>query len=83
MIDGVHAGRDSGTVQGPATSANLKQILAVSAEERAGDLGQLLKQLEEQMYQYARDLEFEQAAAVRDQLMALKQQRLGPARETH
>ena len=83
MIDGVHAGRDSGTVQGPATSADLKQILAVSAKERAGDLGQLLKQLEEQMYQYARDLEFEQAAAVRDQLMALKQQRLGPARETH
>ncbi len=83
MIDGVHAGRDSGAVRGPATSANLKQILAVSAEERAGDLGQLLKQLEEQMYQYARDLEFEQAAAVRDQLMALKQQRLGPARETH
>jgi excinuclease ABC subunit B len=83
MIDGVHAGRDSGTVQGPATSADLKQILAVSAKERAGDLGQLLKQLEEQMYQYARDLEFEQAAAVRDQLMALKQQRLGPAREMH
>ncbi|MDP6399383.1 MAG: excinuclease ABC subunit UvrB [Arenicellales bacterium] len=83
MIDGVHAGRDSGAVRGPATSADLKQILAVSAEERAGDLGQLLKQLEEQMYQYARDLEFEQAAAVRDQLMALKQQRLGPARETH
>ncbi|HCY13478.1 MAG TPA: excinuclease ABC subunit B [Gammaproteobacteria bacterium] len=83
MIDGVHTGRDSGAVRGPATSADLKQILAVSAGERAGDLGQLLKQLEEQMYQYARDLEFEQAAAVRDQLMALKQQRLGPARETH
>ena len=83
MIDGVHTGRDSGAVRGPATSADLKQILAVSAGERAGDLGQLLKQLEEQMYQYARDLEFEQAAAVRDQLMALKQQRLGPAREAH
>jgi excinuclease ABC subunit B len=31
-----------------------------------------IKQLEQQMYQHARDLEFEQAAAVRDQLRQLK-----------
>ncbi len=31
-----------------------------------------IKQLEQQMYQHARDLEFEQAAAVRDQLRKLK-----------
>ncbi len=37
-------------------------------------LAREIKRLEEQMHQHARDLEFEQAAAVRDQLAALKQQ---------
>ena len=33
-----------------------------------------IKELEEQMYQHSRDLEFEEAAAVRDRLAALKRQ---------
>ncbi len=37
-------------------------------------LAKHIKQLEEQMHQHAKDLEFEQAAAVRDQLKKLKNQ---------
>ena len=50
----------------------------VKAEEDTTDLSdekavsQRVKQLEKQMAAYARDLEFEKAAAVRDQLDALK-----------
>jgi excinuclease ABC subunit B len=36
------------------------------------EMGKKLEQLEQQMYQHARDLEFEEAAAVRDQISALK-----------
>ena len=37
------------------------------------EMGKKLQQLEQQMYQHARDLEFEEAAAVRDQIASLKQ----------
>jgi excinuclease ABC subunit B len=39
-------------------------------------LGKLLKKLEEKMLQHARDLEFEEAAAVRDELHEIRQERL-------
>jgi len=37
------------------------------------EMGKLLKSLEDKMYQYAKDLEFEEAGAIRDQLKKLKQ----------
>lgn len=55
----------------------------VKAEEDTTDLSdekavsQRVKQLEKQMVAYARDLEFEKAAAVRDQLDALKKRLFG------
>lgn len=55
----------------------------VKAEEDTTDLSdekavsQRVKQLEKQMAAYARDLEFEKAAAVRDQLDALKRRLFG------
>ena len=55
----------------------------VKAEEDTTDLSdekavsQRVKQLEKQMAAYARDLEFEKAAAVRDQLDALKERLFG------
>lgn len=55
----------------------------VKAEEDTTDLSdekavsQCVKQLEKQMAAYARDLEFEKAAAVRDQLDALKKRLFG------
>ncbi|MEK9625256.1 MAG: excinuclease ABC subunit UvrB [Gammaproteobacteria bacterium] len=36
-----------------------------------------VKELEEQMYQFARDLEFEEAARIRDQIAALKEHHFG------
>jgi excinuclease ABC subunit B len=38
----------------------------------AGDLSRLLAKLEKQMYQHARNLEFEQAAALRDKISAIR-----------
>ena len=41
------------------------------------DLGKRIKQLEKQMLEHARNLEFEQAARLRDQLALLKEQAFG------
>ncbi|MGL5039514.1 MAG: helicase-related protein, partial [Aeromonas sp.] len=38
----------------------------------ASDIAKQIKKMEEQMYQHAKDLEFEQAAAVRDQIQRLR-----------
>ncbi|MDP3903802.1 MAG: excinuclease ABC subunit UvrB [Methylococcaceae bacterium] len=60
-----------------------KAALAKVAEQPASykamtpkQLGKKLKQLEEAMYQHARNLEFEQAAAIRDEIKMLEQQML-------
>ncbi|MDD5113778.1 MAG: excinuclease ABC subunit UvrB [Methylobacter sp.] len=60
-----------------------KAALAKVAEQPASykamspkQLGKKLKQLEEVMYQHARNLEFEQAAAIRDEIKILEQQML-------
>ena len=54
---------------------------AVAAAEAASlsekDLGKRIQQLERQMLEHARNLEFEQAARVRDQLAALREQAFG------
>jgi len=42
-------------------------------------LSRKLKALEKQMYQHAQDLEFEEAAAVRDEILTLKKQHFGGA----
>jgi excinuclease ABC subunit B len=43
------------------------------------DLGKRIKQLEKQMLDHARNLEFEKAAGVRDQLALLREQAFGAA----
>ena len=43
------------------------------------DLGKRIKQLEKQMLEHARNLEFEKAARVRDQLAVLREQAFGAA----
>jgi excinuclease ABC subunit B len=42
------------------------------------DIAKAIKQLEKQMMEHARNLEFEKAAQVRDQLTLLKEQAFGP-----
>lgn len=70
MIDGVYsekAGRD-----------DQKLLQAAAVEELSEkDLSKRIAQLEKQMLEHARNLEFEKAARVRDQLAQLKEQAFG------
>jgi excinuclease ABC subunit B len=48
------------------------------------DLGKRIKQLEKQMIEHAKNLEFEKAARVRDQLALLREQAFGaPGHDTN
>jgi len=63
----------------PAAGKADKQVAEVAASYKAmtpKQLGKKLKQLEDAMYQYAKNLEFEQAARVRDEIKALQDQML-------
>ncbi len=74
LIDGVYSEKSA--------KDDLKRAaMAVEAlSER--DLGKRIKQLEKQMLDHARNLEFEKAAQVRDQLAALREQAFGaPGRD--
>jgi len=61
--------------------AILEEQVALSVTEHTGrygrlsqkDLGRRLKELEKRMYDHARNLEFEQAARLRDEIQALRQ----------
>ncbi|MGI0115178.1 excinuclease ABC subunit UvrB [Zooshikella sp. RANM57] len=56
--------------------AEVQNEYAVTVPTSPHEMVKLLKTLEEKMYQHAKDLEFEQAAAVRDQITKLKQNTL-------
>lgn len=45
-----------------------------AAPQSAEEIAKQIKQLEQQMFEHARNLEFEQAAAIRDQVQTLQQQ---------
>ena len=49
---------------------------AVELPDDPKSLGKLVKQLESQMLEHARNLEFEEAAAVRDQIRGIREERL-------
>jgi excinuclease ABC subunit B len=79
IIDGVHPGRYSREgARGPRLAA------AEEGEEYVGlapgALAKVLNRLERQMHQHARNLEFEQAAAVRDKIRRLRERNFGIAR---
>jgi excinuclease ABC subunit B len=74
IIEGIaptSPGRRGGTALLAAEAAAEYQTLS------ADSLARTLNRLEKQMYQHARNLEFEQAAAVRDQIENIKHQRFG------
>lgn len=65
----------------PGARSNKRKAQARAAEQAAeydqqyrtpSEIGQRIKQLEEQMYQLARDLEFEAAAQIRDEVQRLR-----------
>ena len=71
MIDGVVSDRSA--------RDDLEHARAVAEVEALDekDLGRRIKQLEKQMLEHARNLEFEKAARVRDQLAMLREQAFG------
>ena len=73
MIDGV--------VSDKTAKDDLKNAQAAAAVEALSekDLGKRIKLLEKQMLEHARNLEFEQAARLRDQLALLREQAFGAA----
>jgi excinuclease ABC subunit B len=76
MIDGVmssKAGKDM------AREAERRDMLRATGVEEftEKDLAKRIKQLEKQMFDAAKNLEFEQAARLRDQLSQLKQRVFG------
>ncbi len=74
MIDGIHAG--GSTARGRGESRRKRRDAPVPS--MTGDIigpdeaARKIKSLEKQMHEYARDLEFEQAAQVRDEILELK-----------
>jgi excinuclease ABC subunit B len=73
MIDGV--------VSDKTAKDDLKNAQAAAEVEAMSerDLGKRIKALEKQMLEHARNLEFEKAARVRDQLALLREQAFGAA----
>lgn len=74
IIDGVY---DSGTVQTELKAAQ-QQVAYAAMDEKA--VAREIKRLEKAMLECARNLEFEKAAAARDELFRLKEQVFGAAR---
>nr|MCU0957118.1 UvrB/UvrC motif-containing protein [Hydrogenophaga sp.] len=80
LIDGVYsekAGREADRLAGEAAAR--EQAEAMSEK----DLAREIKRLEKLMMEHARNLEFEKAAQVRDQLHRLKERVLGAAGLDH
>lgn len=71
LIDGVYAEK---TGKDDLKAAQAAAAMEVLSEK---DLGKRIKQLERQMLEHARNLEFEKAAQVRDQLALLREQAFG------
>jgi excinuclease ABC subunit B len=68
-----------GVVDSQSDKAKLREIQSVAEVEALSekDLGKRIKALERQMLEHARNLEFENAARVRDQLAQLREQAFG------
>ena len=71
MIDGVYSDKTAKEELRAAKEAAATEVLSEK------DLGKRIKLLEKQMLEHARNLEFEKAARVRDQLAALREQAFG------
>jgi len=71
LIDGVYS--EKSAKDDLKNAAETAEVEAMSEK----DLGKRIKQLEKQMLEHARNLEFEKAARVRDQLAHLREQAFG------
>ena len=75
LIDGVYSERSGQGAERSAVLAGRPAVEEIALSEK--DLAREIKRLEKQMLEHARNLEFEQAARVRDQLHTLKQGAFG------
>ena len=73
LIDGVYSGKSDAPATAGARAAAVTQVQEMDEKT----LAQEIRRLEKQMLEHARNLEFEQAAAARDALAALKSRVLG------
>ena len=73
LIDGVYSDKAKDDLARFEQIREAAQVEALSEK----DLGKRIKQLEKQMLEHARNLEFEQAARLRDQLALLREQAFG------
>ncbi len=71
LIDGVYSDKASKEM----AKRDLERAHVEDMSER--DIGKRIKQLEKQMFEHAKNLEFEKAARVRDQLALLREQAFG------
>ena len=77
LIDGVYSEKSAKESLKKAHDA--AEVEAMSEK----DLGKRIKMLERKMLEHARNLEFEKAARLRDQLALLREQAFGAAPEDH
>jgi excinuclease ABC subunit B len=80
LIDGVYSEK-SGQEAERLEQAALQKAKVEDMSEK--DIAKAIKQLEKQMMEHARNLEFEKAARVRDQLAILKEQAFGAPGSDH
>ncbi|WP_125783554.1 excinuclease ABC subunit UvrB [Pseudoalteromonas rubra] len=76
ITDVMDLGEEVSAEQTAAASKAARKPLAAKQNQSVTDLTEQIKQLEAQMMQYARELEFEKAAAIRDEVHVLQQQLL-------
>ena len=76
VVDILESGRADGEGAAAKGKGKARRVAEPAADYRAlspQELAVRIKQLEQRMYQHARDLEFEEAARVRDELKRLKE----------
>jgi len=74
LIDGVYSDKSGKEAERLELAAVQRAKVEIMSER---DVAKAIKQLEKQMMEHARNLDFEKAAAVRDQLVILKEQAFG------
>jgi len=65
-----------GAARGKGSAGSRRGRAAIEIPKDPKALGKLMTQLENRMFEHARNLEFEEAAQVRDQIQEIRQQRL-------
>ena len=81
IIDGVAIDPNDRAALSKGSTGSSFNIAPVSSPMSAEEFKRTIQQLEEKMYAHARDLEFEQAAQLRDEITALKRGQFHPVIE--